>query len=165
MPWQSGFTDRLAAAFPAADLAFASYLTQNFITCAASAICELVRFLQREEEFDFLVDLTVVDHPKDERRFELVYILYSFARNERLRIKIRASEGAPVPSITSVFRGANWLEREAFDMFGVIFAGHPNLKRILMPEEWNGFPLRKDSCILAMDNDWVQANLGIESGQ
>ena len=164
-PWQSSLTDRLASAFSAARLSFASYLGQNFITCDSSAICDLIQFLRNNEGFDFLVDLTVVDYPKDERRFELIYILYSFIHNQRLRIKTRTAESAAVPSITSAFRGANWLEREAFDMFGVTFAGHPNLKRILMPEEWNGHPLRKDSSILAMDNDWVQANLGIESGQ
>jgi NADH-quinone oxidoreductase subunit C len=165
VPWRSNLTDRLAAAFPTLQLSFVSYLGQNFVTCASSAICDLVQFLRDNEAFDFLVDLTVVDYPKDERRFDLIYILYSFANNERLRIKTRTAETVAVPSVTSVFRAANWLEREAFDMFGVTFAGHPNLKRILMPDEWNGYPLRKDSSILAMDNEWVQTHLGIESGQ
>ena len=163
--WQNVFTDRVTRAFPDAVFGFASYLGQEFITCAAAIVCDLIQYLLNEESFDFLVDLTVVDYPKDESRFELIYILYSFSHNKRIRIKVRAAEAESVPSITSVFRGANWLEREAFDMFGITFAGHPSLKRILMPDGWTGFPLRKDSSILAMDNGWVQANLGIESGQ
>jgi NADH-quinone oxidoreductase subunit C len=91
--------------------------------------------------------------------------LYSFAKNERLRLKVHAADGEEVPSVFGVWRTADWLEREAFDMFGIIFAGHPNLKRILLPDEWQGFPLRKDYDILQQDTAWVQENLGIESGQ
>jgi NADH:ubiquinone oxidoreductase subunit C len=101
----------------------------------------------------------------------MIYILYSFDRNEYIRIKTRARK-APlpphnfqVPSVTSLFPAANWLEREVFDMFGVDFPGHPNLKRILMPDDWEGFPLRKDKSIVAMDEEWVHRNLGIESAQ
>jgi NADH-quinone oxidoreductase subunit C len=163
-PWDDELTARIAARF-AENLSFASYLGENFVTCSPELIADLVFYLRDHEGFDFLTDLTVVDYPKDERRFELIYILYSFSRNERIRIKTRTSESTAVPSITPAFRGANWLEREAFDMFGVSFNGHPNLKRILLPEEWHGYPLRKDTSIIAMDNEWVQANLGIESGQ
>jgi NADH-quinone oxidoreductase subunit C len=163
-PWEDEFTARIAARF-GGNLAFAGYLGQNFIACSPELIRDLVLHLRDQEQFDFLTDLTVVDYPKDERRFELIYILYSFSRNERIRIKTRTSESLAVPSITSAFPGANWLEREAFDMFGVLFEGHPNLKRILMPDEWRGHPLRKDASIIAMDNEWVRANLEIESGQ
>lgn len=161
-PWEDELTARIAARF-AENLSFATYLAENFVTCLPGLVPDLVFYLRDHEAFDFLTDLTVVDYPKEERRFELIYILYSFSRNERIRIKTRTL--ANVPSIAGIFHGANWLEREAFDMFGVSFEGHPNLKRILLPEEWHGHPLRKDTSIIAMDNEWVQANLGIESGQ
>jgi NADH-quinone oxidoreductase subunit C len=161
-PWEDELTARIAARLTG-NLSFASYLGENFVTCSPEMIQDLVFYLRDNEGFDFLTDLTVVDYPKDECRFELIYILYSFSRNERIRIKTRTS--VTVPSITPIFRAANWLEREAFDMFGVSFNGHPDLKRILLPEEWHGYPLRKDASIIAMDNEWVQANLGIESGQ
>jgi NADH-quinone oxidoreductase subunit C len=78
---------------------------------------------------------------------------------------VQAAAGEKVPSVTSVWPTANWLEREIYDMFGVDFEGHPDLKRILLPDEWTGHPLRKDYDILKQDENWVRANLGIESGQ
>jgi NADH-quinone oxidoreductase subunit C len=113
--------------------------------------------------YDFLVDLTAVDYPTRELRFELVYLVHRFADESRIRVK--AATGDRAPSVTAIHAGANWLEREVFDMFGIAFDGHPNLKRILLPEDWEGHPLRKDYGIVQMDNAWVQANLGIESGQ
>ncbi len=142
-----------------------TYLGQDFITLPVSQLLEAVRHFHTAEQFDFLVDVTAVDYPKDAQRFELIYILYSFPRNERIRLKTRIAENESAPSITSIFKGADWLEREVFDMFGIRFEGHPNLKRILLPDEWQGHPLRKDSSIIGMDNAWVQAHLGIESGQ
>jgi NADH-quinone oxidoreductase subunit C len=87
------------------------------------------------------------------------------ARNERLRLKVHAAENESVPSVTGIWPVANWMEREAYDMFGIPFEGHPDLRRILLPDEWQGFPLRKDYDILKQDQDWVRENLGIESGQ
>jgi NADH-quinone oxidoreductase subunit C len=142
-----------------------TYLGQNFITLPVSELLDAIRHFHSVEQFDFLVDVTAVDYPKDPQRFELVYILYSFPRNEHIRIKARIAENESAPSITSLFKGANWLEREVFDMFGIRFDGHPDLKRILLPDEWQGHPLRKDASIIGMDNAWVQAHLGIESGQ
>ena len=163
--WGDDFTERLSARLGEESLTFESYLGQQFITTSVNSIGPLVRDLHESEQFDFLVDLTAVDRPKEEARFELIYILYSFPRNRRIRIKVHAADGESVPSITSVFEGANWLEREVFDMFGITFSGHPNLTRILLPEDWTGFPLRKDSSVIGMDNEWVQKHLGIESGQ
>jgi NADH/F420H2 dehydrogenase subunit C len=163
--WEGEFTSRVAESVGGTDLKFEMYLGQNFIICPSHQLEPLVRYLRDHEQFDFLVDLTAVDYPKSDARFELIYILYSFARNERIRVKTRCGESESIASIASLFRAANWLEREAFDMFGIRFSGHPNLKRILMPDEWKGYPLRKDSSILGMDNEWVQAHLGIESGQ
>jgi NADH-quinone oxidoreductase subunit C len=164
-PWEGELPSRLAAAFPDVDLKCESYLGQNFVTISAAFVAALVLYLHDAEQFDFLVDLTAVDHPKDPARFELVYILYSFPRNERIRVKTRIAESEAAPSITPVFAAANWLEREVFDMFGIHFTRHPNLKRILMPEDWQGFPLRKEASIIGMDNEWVHTHLGIESGQ
>ena len=112
-----------------------------------------------------LTDETAVDYPKREKRFDIVYHLYSFERNNRLRLRVQVSAEEKVPSVTGVWPTANWLEREIYDMFGVVYEGHPDLKRILMPDEWVGHPLRKDYDILKQDEAWVKANLGIESGQ
>jgi len=113
----------------------------------------------------FLTDETAVDYPKRDKRFEIVYHLYSFKRNDRLRLKVLAGENEKVPSVVGVWPVANWLEREIFDMFGILFEGHPDLKRILLPDGWTGHPLRKDYDILRQDQAWVQANLNIKSGQ
>ncbi len=95
--------------------------------------------------FNFLSDITALDRFPLEPRFELNYQLLSLDRRERLRLKVRVSGKDPtVPSVTTVWPGANWHEREAFDLFGVRFDGHPDLRRILMPDDWEGHPLRKD---------------------
>jgi NADH-quinone oxidoreductase subunit C len=163
--WVGEPPERIASAFPEADVRCLSYLGQHFVEAPVGAVAPLIQFLRDREQYDMLTDLTAVDHPKDGTRFEIIYFLYSFAKNERIRVKTRVAEDQDAPSIAATFAGANWLEREVYDMFGVRFAGHPDLKRILLPEEWQGFPLRKDKSILAMDQDWVQENLHIESGQ
>ena len=126
------------------------------------AICQYAR---DAEKFDYLVDLTAVDWPKREKRFDVILFLYSFKKNERLRLKAHTGDGETVPSVCKIWGAANWLEREVFDMFGIKFDGHPDLKRILLPDGWKGHQLRKDYSILQQDNEWVQINLGIESGQ
>ncbi len=108
-------------------------------------IVEVCRFLKGERQFVRISAVTAVDRYPSEPRFEVVYHLHSLARNERLRLKCRAGGAEPaIDSVTSVWRGADWYEREVFDMFGVTFRNHPNLKRILMPLDWEGHPLRKD---------------------
>ena len=94
--------------------------------------------------FDFLADVTAVHWPDDEKPMELVYHLYSYGSDERLRLKVRAAEGQSVPSLCPVWRSANWNDREAWDMFGIRFDGHPDLRRILMPEDYTDHPLRKE---------------------
>lgn len=138
---------------------------QAILVVAREQLLEIAQYSRDDEQFDLLVDLTAVDWPKRERRFDLVLFLYSFAKNERLRLKVHAGENEPVHSVESVWPTANWLEREVYDMFGMVFEGHPSLKRLLLPEEWEGFPLRKDYDILKQDDAWVRENLGIESGQ
>ncbi len=110
---------------------------------------DVVHFLKFNPEFDLniLMDLAVVDGlaRKSTPRFEMVYHFYSLAKNHRLRLKVRVEEeDAAIPSLTGFWPIANWLEREAWDMFGIRFEGHPNLKRILMYQEFVGHPLRKD---------------------
>jgi NADH-quinone oxidoreductase subunit C len=138
---------------------------QAIVLIAVEQLREISRHCRDEEKFDMLVDLTAVDWPKREKRFDVVLNLYSFAKNERLRLKAHAGENEPAPSVCEIWPSANWMERECYDMFGIIFEGHPDLKRILLPDEWQGHPLRKDYDILKQDTDWVRENLGIESGQ
>lgn len=138
---------------------------QAILVVAPERLLEISQYTREEEQFDLLVDLTAVDWPKREKRFDVVLILYSFPKRERLRIKVQVGDGEAAQSVVSVWPTADWLEREVYDMFGIGFAGHPNLKRLLLPEEWEGFPLRKDYDILQQDDAWVRENLGIESGQ
>ena len=138
---------------------------QAILVVAREQLPEIAQYTRSDEKFDMLTDLTAVDWPKREKRFDVVLNLYSFAKNERLRLKTQAGENEPVSSVESVWPTANWLERECYDMFGIVFEGHPNLKRLLLPEEWQGYPLRKDYDILQQDEAWVRENLGIESGQ
>jgi NADH-quinone oxidoreductase subunit C len=138
---------------------------QAILVVAAEQLPEIALYTRDEEQFDLLTDLTAVDWPKREKRFDVVLILYALPKQERLRIKVQVGEGRPAPSVVSIWPTADWLEREVYDMFGIEFSGHPNMKRLLLPEEWEGFPLRKDYDILRQDDAWVRENLGIESGQ
>jgi NADH-quinone oxidoreductase subunit C len=138
---------------------------QAILVVARELLAEIATYSRDEEKFNWLSDLTAVDWPKREKRFDIVLNLYSFEKNERLRLKAHAGDGERVPSVQGVWTTANWMEREVFDMFGIVFEGHPDLKRLLLPEEWQGHPLRKDYDILTQDTAWVRENLGIESGQ
>jgi NADH-quinone oxidoreductase subunit C len=138
---------------------------QAILVVARELLAEIAIYSRDEEKFDWLSDLTAVDWPKREKRFDIVLNMYSMEKNERLRLKVHAAENDRVPSVQGVWATANWEEREVYDMFGVVFEGHPELKRILLPDEWQGHPLRKDYDILKQDTAWVRENLGIESGQ
>jgi len=112
---------------------------------APAKIASVCGFLKYDQQFVRLSTVTAVDRYPAEPRFEVVYHLHSVARNERLRMKCRLGGKDPeIESVTSVWRGANWYEREVFDLFGIRFLNHPDLRRILMPDEWEGYPLRKD---------------------
>lgn len=164
-PWEGELPNALRAEFGDRITGFFTYVGQCFLTAQADAVIPIVDFLKEMWDFDYLVDVTATDDPSKPERFELIYILYSFARNERIRLKTRIREGGKPATMVPVHLTADWLEREVFDMFGIEFEGHPNMKRILLPDEWRGHPLRKDYSILGMDQQWVQENLGIESGQ
>ena len=163
-PWEDDLSSHLNSAFTTAILKRESFHGQPFVEVLPQSFSPVVAFL-RTEGFDYLADLTAVDHPKCDDRFELIAILYSFNSNRRVRVKTRFAESFSPESLTPQYEAANWLEREIFDMFGIRFAGHPNLKRILLPDDWQGYPLRKEKSITDMDQNWVQKHLGIESGQ
>jgi NADH-quinone oxidoreductase subunit C len=112
---------------------------------AAEGILSVCRYLKTEHQFVRLSTLTAVDWYPEEPRFEVVYHLHSPERNERLRLKCRISgENPEIDSVTVIWRGANWYEREAFDLFGIRFRNHPDLRRIMLPDDWAGHPLRKN---------------------
>lgn len=110
---------------------------------ALRAVCNFLK-TDPELRMNFLVDVLGVDYYKETPRFEVVYHFYSIQRKRRVRVKVRAAEGEQVPSITSLWPAADWPEREVYDMYGIVFEGHPNLKRIYLAHDWEGHPLRKD---------------------
>ena len=164
-PLNNELVGRVRAKFGTALVEAVEDRKQAIVIVDCERLGEVAQYLRDEEKFDLLSDLTAVDLPKREKRFDVVLNLYSFAKNERLRVKARAGDGEQVPSVAGIWPTANWLEREAFDMFGIVFAGHPNLTRILLPDQWQGYPLRKDYDIIEQDTSWVKENLDIESGQ
>jgi len=163
--WHSDMVSRLTRQYGSGIREASTYLGQNYMVVDSSLIPELLRLLRDQEQFDYCVDITALHYPEKEKPFEVIWILYSFAKNERIRVKTEIVDGQVVPSSFSIWPTANWLEREVYDMFGIRFDGHPDLKRILLPDGWKGHPLRKDYGIIQQDNEWVQINLGIESGQ
>jgi NADH-quinone oxidoreductase subunit C len=165
VPLDNELVQRLKARFGDAIREASLDRKQAIVLIGVEQLRDISRYCRDEEKFDMLVDLTAVDWPKREKRFDVVLNLYSFAKNERLRLKAHAGETEPAPSVCEIWPSANWMERECYDMFGIVFEGHPDLKRILLPDEWQGYPLRKDYDILKQDTDWVRENLGIESGQ
>jgi NADH-quinone oxidoreductase subunit C len=164
VPWDSPLIAKLKGNYGSGIEAL-TYAGQNYMVVDRSLIPEILQVLRNEEQFDYCVDITAAHYPAREKQFDVIWVLYSFARNERIRVKTQILDGATLPSSVPIWRGANWLEREVFDMFGIKFDGHPDMKRILLPDGWKGYPLRKDYGILQQDNEWVQINLGIESGQ
>lgn len=143
----------------------AIYLKDKYLVVDKSIVFDVLTRMRDDETFDYCVDVTAVHWPKREEQFDVVYILYSFAKNERVRIESTIKDGEKVRSAFSLWPTADWLEREVFDMYGIEFTGHPGLKRILLPEGWTGYPLRKDYGIRQQDQAWIKANIGIESGQ
>src|SRR5499427_5410592 len=165
-PWTSPLVDAIKEKFGGEFIKSYSFLGQNQLELKKDRIAEIMTFLRDNDlvSFNYLVDETAVHWPKTEE-FEIVYILYSFAKNEYLRVKVRIKEYEPIESVVSVWTTADWLEREVYDMFGVQYANHPHLTRILLPEDWVGYPLRKDYNIRLQDVEWVRKHLGIDSGQ
>jgi NADH-quinone oxidoreductase subunit C len=143
------------------------YLGDWTVIVPASHLIDAARYLRDSADcaFDYLSDLTATDWPPRvaEGRFDVIYMLYSTRHRHRVRVKVKIAEDQPLASVTGVWPAANWLEREVFDMFGVNFSGHPDRRRILMPEDWQGHPQRKDYPLegpgeLLMENpiDWLK---------
>lgn len=116
------------------------------VRVGADDLIEVLTWLRDDETtaFDFLADLTVIDWTERKPRFDSVYHLYSIAKNHFMTVKVGCEDGEGVPSVCDIWGTANWHEREAYDLYGVEFLGHPELERIFLPEDWEGFPLRKD---------------------
>src|SRR5664280_1089341 len=146
-PWESELVTALSSQYGSGIKEASTYVGQKYLVVDSSLVYEILLRMRHDELFD------------------IVYILYSFHHNERVRIKTQIKDGEHVRTAVEIWETANWLEREVFDMFGIVFDGHPDLKRILMPDGWKGHPLRKDYPILQQDQEWVKINLGIESGQ
>lgn len=153
----------LKAQFPGEILSGQSFLKQSIYTVAPGVLYDVMLALRDHSEtpFDYLIDVSALDYLGDQERFLMVYQLYSYATKRLLRVKSRFGEGDPVPSMTSIWKTADWLEREVYDMFGILFSGHPDLKRILLPHDWHGFPLRKDYDIKLQDQSWIRNHLKI----
>ena len=144
---QSSAVKLLKEKFPADILEYSTAFGNETLLIKKENIIKILKFLKEtpELEYSLLLDITCVDYLGEEPRFELIYHIYSFRLNHRLRIKTKISEKNPfIESSTCLWKNANWLEREVFDMFGIKFKNHPDLRRILMYDEFEGYPLRKD---------------------
>lgn len=135
--------EELRNKFPAAVEAIETRLGETTVTLKKEILSQACEFLKQEKGFDYLSDLTGLDLGKEANpRFAVVYHLYNMATHQRLRLKVLTSDA--VDSVTPVWKAANWFEREAFDLLGIVFTNHPNLTRIYMPDTFTGYPLRKD---------------------
>ena len=164
----------LQAAIPGAVEQVIFWVGDWTVIVPASKLIEAGRYLRGTPElaFDFCSDVTASDWPTRPQRFDVIYCLYSTRHRTRLRLKVRAAETDPVPSVSGIWPAANWLEREVYDLFGVNFTGHPDRRRILMPDDWQGFPQRKDYPLegpgeLLMENplDWLKLKQAREEAE
>jgi NADH/F420H2 dehydrogenase subunit C len=159
------FIAALQTALPGVAVQISYWLGDWTIIVPAAEIQSVARYLRDAPDaaFDSCSDLTASDWPLRPERFDVIYCLYSTTHRHRVRVKARLAENQPIATVIPVWPAANWFEREVFDMFGVTFTGHPDLRRILMPEDWQGYPQRKDYPLegpgeLLMENplDWLK---------
>ena len=138
--------ERIVANAAGSVTGFAVAYGELSIEAPAHRIVDVLRFLRDSADLQFhqLIDICGSDYPQREQRFDVVYHLLSMTKNRRLRVKVRTDEDTPVPSVVSVYPAADWFERETFDMYGVFFEGHPDLRRLLTDYGFHGHPLRKD---------------------
>jgi NADH-quinone oxidoreductase subunit C len=138
--------EKIAAGLTGEVVDFTVAFDELTVRARAPSIMKVLTYLRDEPDCRFVsfIDICGVDYPERENRFDVVYHLLSPYRNHRVRVKIEADEQTPVPSVIEVFPAANWYEREAFDLYGILFSGHPDLRRILTDYGFSGHPLRKD---------------------
>jgi NADH-quinone oxidoreductase subunit C len=139
--------ERLQTHFPSSIRGSQEFRNDLTVTVRTADLVPVAQFLKEDPAlaFDMIIDIVGVDRFRDEERFEVNYTLYSLSHKQYLRLKVLVNEDNPtVPTLTGIWSGANWHERETFDMFGIKFAGHPDLRRLYMPEEFEYYPLRKD---------------------
>jgi NADH-quinone oxidoreductase subunit C len=138
--------EAISAGLPGAVLGYEIAFGELNVRAKAADIIKVVRFLRDDPNCQFwnIIDVTAVDYPQREQRFDVVYHFLSPRQNVRLRVKVMTDETTPVPSIISEFPGADWFERETYDLYGVLFTGHPDMRRILTDYGFEGHPLRKD---------------------
>jgi NADH-quinone oxidoreductase subunit C len=138
--------ERIGAAVPGLEPAVDADRGILWINIPKEALRAVLATLRDDSELEYqmLSDLFGVDYPVREKRFDVLYNLYSLSRNRRVFLRVRVGENEPVPTVSDIFPNANWAEREVFDLFGIPFADHPDLRRILCPDDWDGYPLRKD---------------------
>ncbi len=150
---------------PGSILAISYFAGDWTVIVDRAAVLAVARHLRTAPDaaFDMCSDVTATDWPPRPERFDVIYCLFSTTHRQRVRVKARVADGDSIDSVTSVWPAANWLEREVFDMFGIRFSGHPDLRRILMPDEWQGHPQRKDYPLegpgeLLLENplDWLK---------
>jgi NADH-quinone oxidoreductase subunit C len=133
--------------FPEDVLETGSHAGQHWVVLKPEKLRDVCRYLKEDQDLkmDYLIDITAVDYMPRSPRFEVVYQLHSIKHNHRIRLKVPVDESdATVPSVSGIWRTANWHERETYDLLGITFDGHPDPRRILMPDDWEGHPLRKD---------------------
>ncbi len=139
--------DRLKEKYLNEILDIVEFRDQVFVSVKKDRILDICRFLNDDPDIrmDYLADLCGADYPDRDLRFEVIYNLFSIKHRHRIAIKARIAEhDLTIDSVVPIWKGANWHERETCDMYGIVFNGHPDLRRILMPEDWEGYPLRKD---------------------
>ena len=151
-------SEKIKERFPEEVLDVREFRGQVSVTLKKERILDVFRYLHDDPDLflDYLVDVCGADYlGKKEKRFEVVYHLYSIKHRHAVRIKAEVADEKPsIDSVMPIWAGANWHEREAYDMYGIIFKGHPDLRRILLPEDWEGYPLRKDYPLQGPEKEW-----------
>jgi NADH-quinone oxidoreductase subunit C len=153
-------TKRLAAAFGDAVTGVKSSCQEATVLVPKARLVEVLQFLRDDSAcaMDYLSDMTGAHYPNNDKKFEVVYHLYSMTHKQSLRVKAQLDDGEACPTATAIWPGANWMEREAHDLLGIVFEGHPNLKVILLPDDFEGHPLRKEFPLGGAQEEMIRAN-------
>ena len=153
-------TERLAATFGDAVVGVKSSCKEATVLVPKARLVEVLQFLRDDAAcaMDYLSDMTGAHYPNNDKNFEVVYHLYSMTHKQSLRVKTQLDDGEACPTATAIWPGSNWMEREAHDLLGIVFTGHPNLKVILLPDDFEGHPLRKEFPLGGAQEEMIRAN-------